>query len=82
MFCQLYQGAKSGGEMESAQAKNQALMDAGAIVPTSYESFETSIKETFAKLVLYMFFFLTLFRAIFVNFHLFNSCLVLWIFVP
>ncbi|CAI9291976.1 unnamed protein product [Lactuca saligna] len=43
-------GAKSGGEMESAQAKNQALMDAGAIVPTSYESFEASIKETFAKL--------------------------------
>ncbi|PWA44853.1 ATP-citrate synthase beta chain protein 2 [Artemisia annua] len=43
-------GAKSGGEMESAQAKNQALMDAGAVVPTSYEAFETSIKETFAKL--------------------------------
>nr|GEW72532.1 ATP-citrate synthase beta chain protein 2 [Tanacetum cinerariifolium] len=43
-------GAMSGGEMESAQAKNQALMDAGAIVPTSYEAFETSIKEAFAKL--------------------------------
>ncbi|GJY26367.1 ATP-citrate synthase beta chain protein 2 [Tanacetum coccineum] len=43
-------GAKSGGEMESAQAKNQALMDAGAIVPTSYEAFEISIKEAFAKL--------------------------------
>ncbi|KVH96442.1 ATP-citrate lyase/succinyl-CoA ligase [Cynara cardunculus var. scolymus] len=40
-------GAKSGGEMESAQAKNQALQDAGAIVPTSYEAFEVSIKETF-----------------------------------
>lgn len=37
--------------MESAQAKNQALRDAGAIVPTSYEAFETSIKETFEKLV-------------------------------
>ncbi|GJW47673.1 ATP-citrate synthase beta chain protein 2 [Tanacetum coccineum] len=43
-------GAMSGGEMEFAQAKNQALMDAGAIVPTSYEAFETSIKEAFANL--------------------------------
>lgn len=50
-MCPDNQGAKSGGEMESAQAKNQALMDAGAVVPTSYEAFETSIKETFAKLV-------------------------------
>ena len=45
------QGAKSGGEMESAQAKNQALKDAGAVVPSSYEAFESSIKETFDKLV-------------------------------
>lgn len=37
--------------MESAQAKNQALKDAGAVVPTSYEAFEASIKETFDKLV-------------------------------
>lgn len=37
--------------MESAQAKNQALKDAGAVVPTSYEAFETAIKETFQKLV-------------------------------
>lgn len=44
-------GAKSGGEMESAQAKNQALRDAGAVVPTSYETFEGAIKETFEKLV-------------------------------
>ncbi|KAE8711915.1 ATP-citrate synthase beta chain protein 1 [Hibiscus syriacus] len=44
-------GAKSGGEMESAQAKNQALKDAGAVVPTSYEAFEAAIKETFEKLV-------------------------------
>ncbi|KAF3597290.1 hypothetical protein DY000_02025797 [Brassica cretica] len=44
-------GAKSGGEMESAQAKNQALMDAGAIVPTSFEALESAIKETFEKLV-------------------------------
>lgn len=37
--------------MESAQAKNQALREAGAVVPTSYEAFETAIKETFEKLV-------------------------------
>lgn len=37
--------------MESAQAKNQALRDAGAIVPTSYEAFEIAIKETFDRLV-------------------------------
>ena len=37
--------------MESAQAKNQALRDAGAVVPTSYEAFEAVIKETFEKLV-------------------------------
>ncbi|MED6138315.1 ATP-citrate synthase beta chain protein 1 [Stylosanthes scabra] len=45
------QGAKSGGEMESAQAKNQALREAGAVVPTSYEAFEDAIKETYDKLV-------------------------------
>jgi ATP citrate (pro-S)-lyase len=45
------QGAKSGGDLESAQGKNQALREAGAVVPTSYESFEISIKETFDKLV-------------------------------
>ncbi|KAG8052027.1 hypothetical protein GUJ93_ZPchr0001g29542 [Zizania palustris] len=44
-------GAKSGGELESAQAKNEALRDAGAVVPTSYEALETAIKETFDKLV-------------------------------
>uniref|UniRef100_A0A0D3DC73 ATP citrate synthase n=1 Tax=Brassica oleracea var. oleracea TaxID=109376 RepID=A0A0D3DC73_BRAOL len=44
-------GAKSGGEMESAQAKNQAPMDAGAIVPISFEALKSAIKETFEKLV-------------------------------
>lgn len=46
-----HQGAKSGGELESAQAKNQALREAGAVVPSSYEAFENAIKETFEKLV-------------------------------
>lgn len=48
---EMKQGAKSGGDMESAQGKNQALRDAGAVVPDSYEAFEVSIKETFQKLV-------------------------------
>ncbi|CAL9146012.1 unnamed protein product, partial [Musa hybrid cultivar] len=37
--------------LESAQARYQALKEAGAVVPTSYEAFETAIKETFEKLV-------------------------------
>ncbi|KAM3358539.1 hypothetical protein P3S68_021472 [Capsicum galapagoense] len=45
-------GAKSDREMESAQAKNQALRDAGAVVPNSYESFEGMIKEAFENLVI------------------------------
>lgn len=40
--------------MESAQAKNQALKEAGAVVPTSYEALEATIKETFDKLVYHM----------------------------
>ncbi|XP_057471693.1 ATP-citrate synthase beta chain protein 2-like isoform X3 [Actinidia eriantha] len=46
-------GSKSGGEMESAcraQAKNQALCDAGSVDPTSYEAFDIVIKEAFEKL--------------------------------
>ena len=37
-------GAKSGGEDESAQAKNAALRAAGAIVPDSFEDLEATIK--------------------------------------
>ncbi|CAI5928495.1 unnamed protein product [Closterium sp. NIES-65] len=44
-------GAKSGGESESAQAKNAALKAAGAIVPTSFEDLETVIRATYEKLV-------------------------------
>ncbi|XP_028785301.1 ATP-citrate synthase beta chain protein 1-like [Neltuma alba] len=40
-------GDKIGGEMESAQA----LREAGAVVPTSYEAFKDAIKETFEKLL-------------------------------
>ncbi|KAJ7544519.1 hypothetical protein O6H91_09G081600 [Diphasiastrum complanatum] len=44
-------GAKSGGDLESAQAKNKALEEAGAIVPTSFEGLEPAIKIAFQKLV-------------------------------
>ncbi|CAI5518151.1 unnamed protein product [Closterium sp. Naga37s-1] len=44
-------GAKSGGESESAQAKNAALKAAGAIVPTSFEDLEAVIRATYEKLV-------------------------------
>ncbi|KAM9982469.1 hypothetical protein ACTFIZ_007001 [Dictyostelium cf. discoideum] len=43
-------GAKSGGESESADAKNNALREAGAVVPTSFEDFSNVIAATYAKL--------------------------------
>ena len=33
------------------QAKNEALAAAGAIVPTSFEAFEGTIRDTFARMV-------------------------------
>jgi ATP citrate (pro-S)-lyase len=44
-------GAKSGGDEESAQTKNKSLADAGAIVPTSFEGLEATIKATYDSLV-------------------------------
>lgn len=44
-------GAKSGGDEESAQAKNAALADAGAVVPTSFEDLEPTIKRVWTELV-------------------------------
>ncbi len=43
-------GAMAGSEKETADAKNQALREAGAIVPDSYEDLDKKIKETFEKL--------------------------------
>jgi len=43
-------GAMAGSEMETAEAKNKALRDAGAIVPDSYEDLDKKIRETFDKL--------------------------------
>lgn len=40
-------GARSGGELESAQAKNKALREAGALVPESFEGLEAAIRCAF-----------------------------------
>ncbi|MGA2680251.1 MAG: citrate/2-methylcitrate synthase [Candidatus Bathyarchaeia archaeon] len=44
-------GAKAGCESETADAKNAALMKAGAIVPTSYDDYDQKIRETYENLV-------------------------------
>lgn len=44
-------GARAGAELETADAKNKALKEAGAIVPNSFDDFDKKIKETFDKLV-------------------------------
>ena len=44
-------GAKAGGESETADAKNQALREAGVVVPTSFDDYAEKIKETYDKLV-------------------------------
>lgn len=44
-------GAMAGTSKETAEAKNQALKDAGAFVPESYEDFDKLIKGTYEKLV-------------------------------
>jgi ATP citrate (pro-S)-lyase len=44
-------GAKSGSAGESAQAKNTALRDAGATVPTSFAGFKDAIIQAYATLI-------------------------------
>ncbi|KAG2501102.1 hypothetical protein HYH03_000920 [Edaphochlamys debaryana] len=44
-------GARSGGDKESAQAKNAALREAGATVPDSFEGLEAAIGAVYQKLV-------------------------------
>ena len=44
-------GAKAGCEEETADAKNAALRDAGAIVPDSYDDYDQKIRETYENLV-------------------------------
>jgi succinyl-CoA synthetase alpha subunit len=43
-------GAMAGSAMETAEAKNQALKEVGAIVPGSYDDLGEKIKETFENL--------------------------------
>lgn len=43
-------GAKAGSDRESAAAKNQALQEAGIIVPDNFEQMENCIAQTFKKL--------------------------------
>ncbi len=43
-------GAMAGSDMETAEAKNKALKEAGAIVPDSYEDLDKYIREVFEKL--------------------------------
>jgi ATP-citrate lyase alpha-subunit len=44
-------GAKAGGAEETADAKNEALRTAGAIVPDSFDDFGERIRETYDHLV-------------------------------
>jgi ATP-citrate lyase alpha-subunit len=44
-------GARAGAAIETADAKNQALRQAGAIVPNSFDDFDVRIRETYERLV-------------------------------
>jgi succinyl-CoA synthetase alpha subunit len=44
-------GARAGAERETADAKNQALRQAGAVVPESFSDFDTAIRRTYEELV-------------------------------
>lgn len=44
-------GAKARTDLETADAKNEALKEAGAIVPNSFDDLGEKIKETFDRLV-------------------------------
>jgi succinyl-CoA synthetase alpha subunit/citrate synthase len=44
-------GAKAGNSLETADAKNAALRDAGALVPASFDEYDKLIRDTYNKLV-------------------------------
>jgi len=44
-------GARAGADMETADAKNKALKEAGAYVPNSFDDFDEQIKKVYNKLV-------------------------------
>ncbi|MFH1654307.1 MAG: citrate/2-methylcitrate synthase [Pseudomonadota bacterium] len=43
-------GAKAGSDLETAEAKNKALKDAGAIVPNSFDDYGEEVKKVFTRL--------------------------------
>ncbi len=44
-------GARAGAERETADAKNRALLAAGAVVPNSFDDFDAKIRQTYDRLV-------------------------------
>ncbi|MEM0493499.1 MAG: citrate/2-methylcitrate synthase [Candidatus Thermoplasmatota archaeon] len=44
-------GAKAGSDLETADAKNKALKEAGAIVPNSFDDYDKKIREVYEGLV-------------------------------
>ncbi|OGR68334.1 MAG: ATP citrate synthase [Elusimicrobia bacterium GWC2_61_19] len=44
-------GAKAGSDLETAEAKNKALKDAGAIVPDSFDNYGVMIERTYEALM-------------------------------
>jgi succinyl-CoA synthetase alpha subunit len=44
-------GARAGADMETADAKNKALKEAGAYVPNSFDDFDEQIKKVYTTLV-------------------------------
>src|SRR4051794_38815876 len=44
-------GASARGSLETAEAKNTALKEAGAVVPQSFEEFGATIKKVYNQLI-------------------------------
>jgi succinyl-CoA synthetase alpha subunit len=44
-------GAKADSQLETADAKNAALKEAGAVVPQSFDDYDAAIEKTYKKLV-------------------------------
>jgi succinyl-CoA synthetase alpha subunit len=44
-------GAKADNSLETADAKNEALRKAGAIVPSSFDDYDKAVRQTYEKLV-------------------------------
>ena len=44
-------GALARGTLETADAKNRALTNAGAVVPANFDAFDECIRETYQKVI-------------------------------